>query len=181
MANETIVCVASGPSLTVADCALIERSGLKTIAVNTSWERARFADYIYAGDLSWWERNYHKIDIDAIKVTCAQRAAGRYRLLYHRRHGAYNSGMRAIQFAIKLGAKKIILLGYDCSVENGTHWHDDHEHKNPTASKTRIWLGQFRQVADEAKKANVEIINCSRHTALKCFPQGELHDYVRYV
>lgn len=172
--NKTVVCIASGPSLTEDDCQIVKRSGYTTIAVNTSWERARFADYIYAGDLSWWERNHNKIDIEAIKVTCSQRAAARYKMQYHKRYGAYNSGMRAIQYAMHLGASRVLLLGYDCSLKHGVHWHGDHGHKNPSPGKVRLWRGQFRQVADEAKRKGVEIINCSQHTELKCFPTADL-------
>ena len=61
----TVCCIASGPSLTSADCALIEQAALPTIAVNSSWQMARFADVVYAADPAWWDHNQHLIDIDA--------------------------------------------------------------------------------------------------------------------
>ncbi|MGQ6076331.1 hypothetical protein ACUNGR_13575 [Serratia sp. IR-2025] len=54
----TVVCVASGPSLTAADCALVEASGLPAIAVNNSWRLIPACAVIYAADCCWWEL-YH--------------------------------------------------------------------------------------------------------------------------
>lgn len=52
---------------------------------------------------------------------------------------AFNSGQRAIQLAAHFGAERIILLGYDCSLENGTHWHGNHPDglKNPDGDCVR--------------------------------------------
>lgn len=170
----TVVCVASGPSLRAGDCALVERAGLPTVAVNSSWRVARFADVIYAGDPTWWSAYAAEIDIPAVRWSCS-RGAARDGCRHHPVSGAYNSGMRAIQFAIWQGASRVLLLGYDCSLERGTHWHGDHQKtKNPDRRKVSLWHGQFQAVAREAKARHVEIINCSRETALKCFPRMEL-------
>ncbi len=167
-----LFCIASGPSLTASDCELVRRSGIKTVAVNDSWKMARFCDYLYAGDFKWWKVNYNKIDIDAEKWTCSDRAANAYKINYHIAAGPYNSGMRAIQFGISKGFKSIAILGYDCSLKNGVHWHGEHKEptlRNPNESKVKKWHDQFKRVSDNAKKQGVAIYNCSRYTELKCF------------
>lgn len=175
----TVVCIASGPSLTAADCKLIEKSGLLAIAVNTSWKLARFADVIYAGDKCWWDANISSIDIPAKKVTCTQQAAYAHSIELHRCYGEYNSGMRAIQYAIDKGADKVILLGYDCSLANGSHWHGHHEKTaNPDTSKVKGWHRQFNIAQAYANAKKVQVVNCSRYTELKCFKSGLINDHI---
>lgn len=177
-----LFCIASGPSLTASDCELVRRSGIKTVAVNDSWKMARFCDYLYAGDFKWWKVNYNKIDIDAEKWTCSDRAANAYKINYHIAAGLYNSGMRAIQFGISKGFKSIAILGYDCSLKNGVHWHGEHKEptlRNPNESKVKKWHDQFKRVSDNAKKQGVSIINCSRHTELTCFDKMTLEEALK--
>lgn len=172
--GRTVACVASGPSLSVEDCLAVGLAGIPTIAVNSSWRLARFAEVVYAGDPCWWEVYGSEVEIMAERWSCS-RSSERYGCHHHPVGGAYNSGMRAIQFAIWQGASRVILLGYDCSLEHGTHWHGDHQKtKNPDRRKVTLWHGQFQAAAREAKAAGVEIINCSRDTALTCFPRMPL-------
>lgn len=174
-AGKAVVVIASGPSLTADDCALIEAAGIPTIAVNSSWKMARFAGAVYAGDACWWDAYGHEVDIPAEKWTCSRQAAAKHRINHHAAYGGYNSGMRAIQFAIERGASRIILIGFDCSLANGIHWHGPHElTKNPDAAKVRKWHGQFKTVATLAKTKKCEVINCSRYTELTCFPVRDL-------
>jgi len=175
---DTICCIASGPSLTRDDCKAVERSRIVTIAVNNSWQMARFASYIYAGDKSWWVQNGVWIDIPAKRIACDDSAKIFHGTETHFPRGSYNSGAMAIRYAMtKLKAQRIILLGYDCSVEKGIHWHGSHAAlKNPTAQTCVKWHHQFNRLAEEVKAYNVEVINCSRDTALTCFPRRPLED-----
>lgn len=172
-----LFCIASGPSLAASDCELVQQSGIKTVAVNNSWKMARFCNYIYAGDTKWWKAYHDSIDINAEKWTCSDKAANLYGLHFHIAAGPYNSGMRAIQFGISKGFKSIALLGYDCSLKNGIHWHIPHEEpalKNPDETKIKKWHEQFKRVADAANKKGVRVVNCSRYTELTCFDIVEL-------
>lgn len=164
---KTIVCIASGPSLTAEDCDAVKRSGIDAVAVNSSWKIARFAKYIYAGDSRWWNENIADIDVPAERWTCLENSAQQHKINLHRGfRGVENSGLRAIQFAISKGADKVILLGYDCSLVNGSHWHGDHEKTpNPTAERVKLWHRQFAG----ADYSGVDVVNCSRYTELKHF------------
>lgn len=168
--GKTVVCIASGPSLTVDDCKFVEESGLTTIAVNTSWERAKFCSVIYAGDSVWWVNNHHKIDIPAERWSCLRSMSGRFDVKWHSRSGPYNSGARAIELAIDRGATRIILVGYDCSIKNGLHWHGNHVGTgNPDQKKIDMWKRQFAVVAAEARTKGIDIVNCTPATELTCF------------
>lgn len=88
-----------------------------------------------------------------------------------------NSGANAIALAAWQGAKRIILVGYDCQLTNGkTHWHGDHPKPLTNAHSINLWPDRFNKVA--ALLRGVEIINCSRQTALTCFTRGNLEDYL---
>ncbi|MCY1357998.1 hypothetical protein D9M68_176560 [compost metagenome] len=172
--GRTVACVASGPSLCAEDCKAVELAGLSTIAVNQSWKLARFCEVIYAGDSCWWEAYGAEVDIPAERWTHNTNAA---KALGINSNGAgqsvLNSGYRAIELAISFGAARVLLLGYDCSVRHGTHWHGDHRKtKNPDHRRCAEWLNHFGRLLCNG----VEIINCSRETELTCFPRMSLQE-----
>jgi len=176
MRSTKAVCIGSGPSLSEDDCQLVGRSGLYTVAVNSSWKLARFCDVIYAGDYCWWDKYRHEIDIPAERWTCLERPSLEFGL---NRHGDFrgvtNSGARAIEFLVEKGFKEIILLGFDCSINKGVHWHGPHDKTpNPTKVKCDRWAGQFAIIAGIAKRDGVDIVNCSRETVLTCFRRSSL-------
>jgi hypothetical protein len=80
---------------------------------------------IYAGDWKWWSHHHKAILVNAERWTCSRDAAEDFNLQLHRAGGPFNSGQRAVQFAASLGAKHILLLGYDCPLQQGTHWHGE--------------------------------------------------------
>ncbi|CAI9401678.1 MAG: hypothetical protein RSD49_04505 [Hafnia sp.] len=180
---KTIIICASGPSLHHSDCELISRSGLPVIAVNSTWRAIPDCDYVYAGDLRWWDANISELPTSASLWTCNYRA--------HKRHGlnlfdtdtrwAFNSGQRSILFAAYLGAQNIILSGFDCSISGGSHWHGDHIGlDNPTGESASKWRGEFGRTARDLD-GKVNIINSSRQTALKCFRRLGLSEALREV
>lgn len=88
-----------------------------------------------------------------------------------------NSGAGAISLAARGGAKRIILLGYDCQHTGGKrHWHEDHPDRmgNADHKVLKLWGANFSKLAQDY--SGVEIINCSRQTALQCFEQKKLEE-----
>lgn len=84
-----------------------------------------------------------------------------------------NSGAGAIALAAHWGATRVILLGYDCQHTGGrAHWHGDHPDGLGNAGSVAKWPGQFAALA--ANLRDVSVVNCSRQTALTCFPREEL-------
>jgi hypothetical protein len=174
-AGRTVICLASGPSLTLEDIERVRLSGLNTIAVNTTWEKVRFCDVLYAGDNAWWRDNIKFVDIPAERWTCSKSAAQVHKIRYRQKwiKDGYNSGALAIELAAFFGASVVLMLGYDCSVKNGSHHHGDHpKTHNPTPDRCKTWEGQFRQLNKLCTET--QIINCSRETALECFPRMDL-------
>jgi hypothetical protein len=83
-----------------------------------------------------------------------------------------NSGYQAVQLAYQLGAARIVLLGFDMTTERGSHWHGDHENGLANAVGSERWAHDFSQLAIDLEQQGVEVINASRHTALKCFKRS---------
>lgn len=175
--STTYVCIASGPSLTAADCDLVRQSGLPTIAVNNSWQLAPWCDHLYAGDLAWWDANVASVPAGPKRWSCTRQAVAKHGLEYHEAWGEYNSGLRAIELAFKLGAERVLLLGYDCTVTGGTHWHGDHTGtKNPTADLCRKWQKQHARLPQRD-----QVVNCSRETELQAYRLGRLENELKNV
>lgn len=182
--GSTVVCIASGPSLTKEDCAAVERSRLRAIAANTSWKRAQFADILFAADQAWWQQNIHEKPTPAQWWTCSHAAAKEFDQLhlYVTREPHRNSGARSIDLALDLGAARILLLGFDCSLVDGVHWHGPHERTmNPDDQTLVKWRQDFDQVAERCERASVPVVNCSRKTALTCFPRAPLDGELKSV
>ncbi|MFW7250044.1 hypothetical protein [Enterobacter sp. BNK-34] len=171
----TFICIASGPSLISSDCNLVSCSDLPVIAVNNSWMAVKCCRHIYAADCCWWEEYGEGITSNAARWCGDEFTARRFGInwLPSEIPGSFNSGQRAIELAIHLGASRVLLLGYDCSIRNGTHWHGKHALlSNPDKFSVARWQDEFSRLS--AVSGGIEIINCSRFTRLTCFPRQSL-------
>src|SRR5690606_3786458 len=99
------------------------------------------------------------------------------RTAYNRNQGQ-NSGAGAIALAAAWGARRIILLGYDCQYAAGKrHWHGDHPKGtagNASPQSVAKWPAQFRDLLPHVR--GIEIINATRQTALTVFARATLED-----
>ncbi|MEE9647937.1 hypothetical protein [Enterobacter soli] len=177
MEFDSVFCVASGPSLTKADCERVEQTGLPVVAVNNAYSLFQQPYALFAGDLAWWDVYGSRVSGELRRCTASRIASVKYGIEYQRfgaHDVAFNSGSMAIQFAASLGAKSIYLLGYDCSVSEGAHFHGQHSKglRNPTTNSVAKWQNEFAGVRDQL--AHIEILNCSRRTELACFPLKSL-------
>jgi len=85
-----------------------------------------------------------------------------------------NSGYQAMNLAVHFGVTRIVLLGYDMAPgkEGRAHWHTDHPVR--LASSYRHFRKQFETLLAPLAKVGVEVVNCTRRTALECFPCAPL-------
>lgn len=172
---QTYFCIASGPSLTESDSKQVIETNYPVISVNSSWMAVPECQHIYAADGCWWEEYSAGITSEAARWCGDEFTARRFGInwLPSAIPGSFNSGQRAIELAIHLGARRVLLLGYDCSIRNGTHWHGNHALlSNPDNFSVARWQDEFSRL--KAVAGGVEIINCSRFTRLTCFPRQSL-------
>jgi hypothetical protein len=178
--GSTIVCLASGPSLTREDVAYV-RGKARTIVVNTTYQLAPWADVLYACDARWWRWHKGAPDFPGLKFTLTSPVWPDVHLLKNmgpsglevKPHGlrtGRNSGYQAVNLAVHLGARRILLLGYDMQRTGGRqHWHPNH----PVVMQPPLndFVKHFPTMLPVLEKLGVEVVNCTRETAITCFPR----------
>jgi hypothetical protein len=163
----------------------VRAARLASIAVNSSFQLAPWADMLYGADAGWWRHHSQTaLKLAGIKVTaqdsCEFRAV---HLLKNTGSAGFdpnpanirtggNSGYQAIHVAIHAGASRILLLGFDM---RGGHWHGDHPEPltNPGPAEFARWIDRF----DALNGRGPEIINCTPGSALRCFPFAPLENF----
>jgi hypothetical protein len=90
-----------------------------------------------------------------------------------------NSGFQALNLAVQWGARRILLIGFDMTDASGVHWYGRNTWlmaNNPDHHNFKRWIAAFEAAAPVLAKMGVEVINCSRYSALKCFPKLSIED-----
>lgn len=190
--GSTIVCVATGPSLTREDVDMARRIG-RVIAVNDAYRYAPWADVLYAADAAWWRHHLARLkDFRGLRfsVEIGARGCGASVLLNTGMYGlesrptglrsGRNSGYQAINLAVHLGAARIVLLGYDCELTNGqAHFFGAHPKalRTTTLHRFREWRDEmFPTLVSPLAALGIEIINASARTALTCFARQPIRE-----
>ena len=92
-------------------------------------------------------------------------------------HFGDNSGYQAINLAYLWGAGRIILLGFDMQRTGGrAHFFGDHPGALNSGTQYTDFAPHFWQLADDLRAEGVEVINCTRETALACFTRARIDD-----
>lgn len=192
--ESTFVCLGNGPSLTPADVESC-RGRARVIAINDAHRLAPFADVLYACDGRWWDYYKGVPEFTGLKFGMTVKKdkwPGVTRLEHMGREGldpkgiydGTNGGYQAIQLAVHLGASRIVLLGYDMQPgKNGKdHWFGKHpagvrSHQSPYD----VFRAYFKGLVPRLKERGVEVVNCSRDTALTVFPRAALADVLASI
>ena len=94
-----------------------------------------------------------------------------------------NSGAAAISLAYHLGAKRIILLGFDMNLEKGyQHFHDAYkrgivkseDNKRKRGLPFDKHLQGFPAIKADADRLGVEILNTSLNSSINCFEKVDI-------
>lgn len=180
--GETVGVLASGPSMCLAAANALRAAEIECVAVNTTFQLAPWANFLYGADAAWWMHTPGALLFEGTKVSMEEvRGVNRigragktgYSDDQTELHTYGNSGAQAIQLAAKAGAKRILVLGMDMQ---GDHWHGRHptplrETHNDTYGLFRDWM---RVLAKELERRGVEVLNCCPTSALECFPRVSL-------
>jgi hypothetical protein len=194
--NATVAILATGPSLTVDDVDRV-RGKMPVIAINDAHILAPWADVLYSSDRTWWpfykgvpsfagqkfgigsapgkNNSFHTLpDVRVLKNTGY---TGLDLEPSGLRNGS-NSGYAAINLAVHLGAKTILLLGYNLGYRGGkAHFFGNHP-PNLT-QREDLYTGfrsSFDTLVEPLKAIGVEVFNCTPETSLMAFPLRELRD-----
>ncbi len=196
--GETVVIAASGPSQRREDLDFAHGRS-KVVAINSTWQIAQSAELLYACDNSWWQCPDTGYGRHAIREFCGLLVSGsshttEVNRIAHREvsEAVYgvnfgdggNSSYQAINIAAMWGAARILLTGVDC-MRPGEHWHGPHSRNNAPGTNplsnareetVKKWIKAFDMIAPLLAARGVEVINCTRETALECFPCARMED-----
>lgn len=91
-------------------------------------------------------------------------------------HQGHNSGYQALNLAYLLGARRIVLLGYDMQMTGArAHFFGDHPAGCYAESNYRQdFLPAFPALARDLADEGIDVVNCTPHTALTCFRRAAL-------
>ena len=165
------------------------------IAVNVAYKIGNWIDIMFFGDVSTWHEDSENIvQFKGLRVTCAKELDDDSRLKWlqrdpRKRHGIStnpemvswnnNSGAATINLAVHMGAKRIILLGFDMKLdeEKNQHWHKFYSTKEKDITSTfRKHLSGFQEIKRDADLLGVEIINANPTSAITQFPRMNFKD-----
>jgi len=184
----TVIVAAPGPSLT-REVAAACNTGRPVLAVGDAWRRLPWAEVLYHCDSAWWRHHKgapgfqgerwssHDAGINDKSDVAARYPvriiAGKPGSTFSRDpsviHYGKNSGFQAINLAILMGARRIILVGVDMQVRDGQrHFFGDHPKSLRNGATYRSWVPIFRNAARHLE--GVEIINATPGSALDCWP-----------
>lgn len=201
--NSTILCLGCGPSLSRVDVDAC-RGVAPVIAINDAVSLAPWADVLYAADSAWWRAHGGMPEFGGLKFAIVNKS------LRHDSHvpgvtvlentgeagleckpsglrtglrGGSNSGYQAINIAVHLGASRIVLLGYDMQpADDGrTHFFGEHPVPIRKSSPYGLFRRSFDALVEPLQQRGIEIVNCTRQTALMCFPRRPLADVLGLV
>lgn len=180
--------LASGPSANQEDARKAKEKG-RVIAVNCAIRLCPDADALYAADHQWWKKYEDDWrDFRGLRFSINKQAVQEYGCIYvpiEAKEGlgrkgvatCSNSGYQATNLAWLLGAEQIFLIGFDMKPKDGVHhFHGNHQGLgNPTPNLYDRWIRGFANIHKRLKAEGVELINCSRDTALT-IPRANLED-----
>jgi len=184
----------------------------RVIGINRAYQLGEWVDAVYFYDCSFY--NHHKTLMDqfgGLKFSTCSRFAGNksrgVRYIPRDWDGKtgispksdqvffnYSSGGAAVDLAIKLGAKEIVLVAFDmCNGSNNeTHWHGGYKEKQQAEAqdarnKGRVYKKKmphkrhakpWRALFHNAKRYGVEIVNASYTTTINEIPQVNIEEYL---
>lgn len=177
---------------------------LPVVVINESYQLAPWADALYSCDEKWWKLRQKEVEkFKGLKVTQDELAARafpelkRLRLRHERNAGEYvryflmdeygevgsgqSSGFQVVNWLAQMAVRGIALLGFDaCNVNDKIHWHGRHPDQlnNPDASSFVAWKIWLENAAPKLRALNVEVVNCSMHSAIGFFPRHSVGEII---
>ncbi len=180
--DSTMVVIGGGPSISSTPLHLIHH--LPCVAANNAFKLGPWVDAMFFGDCRWFE--WHKealLKYEGIKTTTCERHRGKMGIKLLKRENseplakssdslAWNksSGAAAINLAVHLGARRIILVGFDMQqVDGQSNYHN--EHKTRSGEKVyRRFKSRMPQLAKALQERGISAINATPGSALNAFP-----------
>jgi len=145
---------------------------------------------LYACDARWWRHHKGVPEFTGLKLTQCQAAAQEFGLRWikgeHKPglsfdpgiiHYGSNSGYQALNIAVLMGAKRIILLGFDMRrIAGKSHFFGEHPKGMSNGDGYGMFIEKFKTVVDPLREHAIEVVNCTPESALPWFEMKRLED-----
>ena len=189
--GRTVAVLASGPSMSQRVADAVHLAGVPAIAVNSTFRLAPWAWALYAADGAWWghEANRDAHRFEGLRISCEQVKG--VHMLHNAGPEGYtddpgeinthgNSGSQAMQIAIKTGAAKVLLCGFDMHQREASHWHGDHPSplRSTLAETYTVFIKRMERAAPLIARCGVDVVNCTPGSALRGFRASTLQDEI---
>jgi len=179
--ERTVFILGGGPSLLKTDLRPLYR-GQRVIGVNNAFELGPWVDVCLFGDIQWFHWNLESLRRFGGLVVSAHPGTwpawvkpmlrGKPEGIETRRgflSWNRSSGGAAVNLAVHLGAKRIVLIGYDMRLVDGKkNWHN--KHKERPHDPFERFLRPWKLIRADCAKLGVEIFNATPGSALTLFP-----------
>lgn len=194
--GQTAFIVCTGPSLTPDVIDQINESRLPKFGVNTTYSVVNL-DVFHACNEDfydyYWSRGLE--DHPAEKWTFLPHVAEKYGINYIEGRWCdglsddpsyicfhHGSGPQILNIAYNYGVSRMLLVGWDMRYKEKRHFFGEYPDKMRHFPRTGP-QGELDGLIKEMETINpqrygVEIINCTPDSAMKCFPFGDLADYL---
>jgi hypothetical protein len=167
--------------------------GFNILAVSDAYRLLPFADVLYSCDERWWTVHKGCPDFAGEKWSSHGGAKKNDKISASQKYGlnlvagqdkegfspdpgiihyGSNSGFQAVNLALLMGARQIVLVGFDMK---GSHFFGKHPAPLRNTSNYVNFIAAFKRAA-KTLPADVEIINATPGSALTCFKRQTLDD-----
>lgn len=190
-AGQIVVIIGNGPSLAAVDPA--EVRGQRLVAINSAcrWAApvATSADMLFFHDNSWNENHpalaaaWPGVIVTSNRYAAARLAPRARRLdvsalteavRVHPDAVHASSGHSAAALAAAMGARRVILLGFDGGHRNGrAQWHDDYRESDETVYVERMIPG-WRDLVPGLSRFGCDVLNATPDSSIDAVPFAHL-------
>jgi hypothetical protein len=162
------VVMATGPSLskTIVDAV---KGKCLAIAVSDAYQLAPWADVLVSADAAWWKAHPEAMEFKGKKLGLLHDFHGVKYVEKITAASGTNSGLLGIMAAVEMGAKKVLLVGFDMH-SPGDHFFG--KHPAPLKSTPPARMEVFKRQFANYRPRGIEIINCTPGSALECYPKA---------
>jgi len=152
----------------------------RVVAINESIYCALYADILFFRDIAWYFGNKEVVDAwNGVVVTSTASTfySSRVNVIKMKHSNDFlvgcgtirygrSSGHLALSLAINLGAKRCVLLGFDCRFVDGrSHFHSENN-RTTALTYSSDFLPAWDGWGDAARRAGVEVVNATPGSAI---------------
>lgn len=185
--NETLFLIGGGPSIKQVDLTPLQQIQDRVLVCNNAYKQFPNAYVSHHADFIWWEwhkEQYFNIYKGPNSTTLGlgasrdsypkqMRRFKRSDWLSDNLHFLYGfcAGMQILNLALILGAKIIILLGYDLKhgPKGETQYHDDHQRETNAKLWQNSMLPEFNRVAEYLRLGGPKVYNANKDSLIRGF------------